>query len=72
MNWSHHQQRQLWTRAGHAGVVLRYVPRHDVLSTALELIHPGNLGPLPPAPLRVAYQAEFAGIAKREEFFTWR
>lgn len=42
MNWSHHQRRQLWTRAGHAGAVLRYVPRHDVLSTALELIHPGT------------------------------
>lgn len=72
MNHSHFKTRTLVSRTGHAGTVLRYVPRHDMLRIALDVIHPGNLGPLPPAPLRVAYQAEFAGIATKNEFFTWR
>ena len=72
MSSSHYAYRQLWMRQGHAGPVLRYVPRTELLLVALDVIHPGNLGPLPPAPLRIAYQAEFAGIARREEFFYWR
>lgn len=72
MSWSHAKHRQLWRRNGTAAGVMRYVPKHDELIVALDVIHPGNLGPLPPAPLRVAYQAEFAGIARHEEFFEWR
>ena len=72
MTTSHYEHRQLWRRNGTAASRLLYVPKHDELIAALDVIHPGNLGPLPPAPLRVAYQAEFAGIARHDEFFEWR
>lgn len=72
MTTSHYECRLLWKRNGTAAGRLLYVPKHDVLIAALDVIHPGNLGPLPPAPWRVAYQAELAGIAHREEFFWWR
>ena len=66
------QKRQLWTRQGHAGQVLFCRAKQDMLKIVLELIHPGNLGPLPPSPKYVAYKAEQTGIAKEEEFFHWR
>lgn len=42
--------------------------RDDLLSIALEFIHPGNLGALPPNPGVIAYRAAQIGIAKYEEF----
>lgn len=44
-------------------------PDHDMLCIVLELVHPGNLGVLPPSPSMVAYKGEQIGVAKYSEFF---
>lgn len=45
------------------------VPIQANLEIVLELVHPGNLGPLPPSPSRLASKGEEIGIAKFGEFF---
>lgn len=45
------------------------VPRQDMLEVVLELVHPGNLGALPPSPSMLAYKGEQIGLAKYGEFF---
>lgn len=40
----------------------------------LDLVHPSNLGELPPSPTRIAYKGELMGVAKFSEFWKeiWR
>lgn len=45
------------------------VPVQSNLEIVLELVHPGNLGALPPSPSMLAYKGEQIGIAKYGEFF---
>ena len=49
----------------------RYVvrPRQDMLQVILDLVHPGNLGPLPPSPNWLAHKGEQIGVAKYKDFF---
>lgn len=47
----------------------RVVARQDMLSVVIELVHPGNLGALPPSPSMLAYKGEQLGLAKYGEFF---
>ena len=44
-------------------------PKQDMLRTMLELVHPGNLGALPPSPYMLAYKGEQMGVAIFGEFF---
>lgn len=44
-------------------------PIQSHLEVVLELVHPGNLGPLPPSPSLLASKGEQIGIAKFSEFF---
>lgn len=50
------------------------VPRQDMLLVVLDLVHPGNLGPLPPSPSMIAFKGEQIGLAPYGEFFadSWR
>lgn len=48
------------------------VPRQDRLLIVLDLVHPGNLGPLPPSPSVIALKGEQLGLATYDEFFTER
>lgn len=48
---------------------LRRAPKQDMLLVVLDLVHPGNLGPLPPSPRCIAYKGEQIGLARYEEFF---
>lgn len=45
----------------------------ELLAIVLELVHPGNLGALPPSPSLLAFKAEQTGIAKYDDFVvkTW-
>lgn len=45
------------------------VPRQDRLVVILDLVHPGNLGALPPSPSMLAYKGEQIGVATYAEFF---
>ena len=45
------------------------VPRQDMLQVVLDLVHPGNLGPLPPSPSRIAHKGSELGLARYGEFF---
>lgn len=40
----------------------------------LDLVHPENLGELPPSPTRIAHKGELMGVAKFSEFWKeiWR
>lgn len=42
---------------------------HAMLSIVLELVHPGNLGALPPSPSFIALKGDQIGVAKYSEFF---
>ena len=42
----------------------------EMAIVVMELVHPGNLGVLPPKPSKLAYLGEFIGVAKYSEF--WR
>jgi hypothetical protein len=46
----------------------KLVWRQELLSIVVELVHPGNLGALPPSPSMLAYKGEQIGIAKYAEF----
>lgn len=46
----------------------KLVWNNKLLATMLELIHPGNLGPLPPNPSVIAYKASQMGVAQYKEF----
>lgn len=48
------------------------VPITSMLEVVLDLVHPGNLGPLPPSPSMLAFKGEQIGIAKYGEFFQRR
>ena len=48
---------------------VKRVPRKDMLTIVTELVHPGNLGPLPPSPQMLAWKGEQIGIATYDEFF---
>lgn len=43
--------------------------RQHMLIVVCELVHPGNLGPLPPSPSRIASKGDELGLAKYGEFF---
>lgn len=43
--------------------------RQDMLMVVLDLVHVGNLGPLPPSPSRIATKGDEIGVAKYSEFF---
>lgn len=43
--------------------------RQDMLMVVLDLVHVGNLGPLPPSPSCLANKGELIGVAKYSEFF---
>jgi len=45
-----------------------------MLLVVLDLVHPGNLGPLPPSPSMIAFKGEQIGLAPYGEFFadSWR
>ena len=45
------------------------VPDVEMLKVVIDLVHPGNLGPLPPSPSMLAYKGEQIGVAKYSEFF---
>lgn len=44
-------------------------PKQDMLRTMLELVHPGNLGALPPSPAMLASKGVQMGVATYGEFF---
>lgn len=44
-------------------------PKQDMLSVVLELVHPGNLGALPPSPAVLACKGVQMGVATYAEFF---
>jgi hypothetical protein len=48
----------------------REVFDQGMAAIVLELVHPGNLGELPPKPARIAMKGEQIGVAKFGEF--WR
>lgn len=48
----------------------REVFNSDMATVIIELVHPNNLGVLPPSPRKLAYLGEYMGIAKYSEF--WR
>lgn len=50
----------------------REVARQDMLVVVADLVHPGNLGALPPSPSMLAYKGEQMGLAKYGEFFETR
>jgi hypothetical protein len=41
----------------------------EVARVVLDLIHPGNLGVLPPSPSMLAHKGEQIGVIKYEEMF---
>ena len=47
----------------------KLVHDNSMLAVVLELVHPGNLGALPPSPSLLAYKGEQMGIAKYSEFY---
>lgn len=47
----------------------RVVAKQELLSIVVEMVHPGNLGELPPSPSMLAWKGEQMGLAKYGEFF---
>lgn len=47
----------------------RVVPDIEMLKVVVDLVHPGNLGPLPPSPSMLACKGEQIGVALYSEFF---
>ena len=47
----------------------KLVPDVEMLKVVIDLVHPGNLGPLPPSPSMLAYKGEQIGVAEYSEFF---
>lgn len=39
------------------------------MALVIESVHPGNLGPLPPSPSRLALKGEQLGLGRYSEFF---
>lgn len=52
----------IWSRQGHCIGYQREVLRDDVVEMVLELVHPANLGVLPPDPFMIAWKAKQIGL----------
>lgn len=47
----------------------REVVRQDVAVAVLDLVHPGNLGELPPSPRTLAWKGEQMGVINHKEMW---
>lgn len=54
----------VFDRTGHCSSFRRNVLRNDVAEMVLELVHPNNLGELPPSPDVIAWKAVQIGLLK--------